>query len=131
MPLVLSFRFDELPLVARGASSAAEVSGTAEILCHAGGGWRLRRIHLDGCRRLAPSADALARAAREGRALPRFVRETIELEESDPVFMRIRDHLTHAWRDQVDEEVSAHLAGLRRATRDARADHRRKLAQSP
>lgn len=131
MPLVLSFRFDELPLVARGPTSAADVSGTAEILCHPGGGWRLRRIQLDGFRRLAPPADALARAARDGRALPRFVRETIELEDGDPIFLCIRDQLTRAFRDQVDEEVSAHLAGLRRAARDAHADHRRKLAQSP
>lgn len=131
MPFVFAFRFDELPVVQRGTLSAADVNGTAEVVCHPGGGWRLRRVTLDGFRKLEPSSSELVSAARQGRALPRFVREQIELNEDDPIFLRIHHQLTHPWRDHVDDEVMAHLAALRRASSDQRADHRRKLKQLP
>jgi hypothetical protein len=131
MPYVLAFRFDELPLVQQGPLAAADVSGTAEIVCHPGGGWRLRRIKLDGFRRLEPSSSELESAARQGRAVPRFMRAQIELEQDDPIFVRVRHLLTHPWRDHVDDEVMAHLSALRRASSDQRADHNRKLKQLP
>lgn len=131
MPLVFAFRFDELPLVQLGALSAADVSGTAEIVCDLDGGWRLRGVRLDGFRKLEPSSADLASAVRESRAVPRFVREQIELQEHDPIFQRIHHQLTHPWRVHVDDEVTAHLAALRRAGPDHRAEHRRKLRQLP
>ena len=44
MPHSLSFEFDELPLVAEGGKTGAEVSGTAEIAYLSDGDWYVEAV---------------------------------------------------------------------------------------
>ena len=127
MRRTLQFRFEELPLIVDDGVEAADVAGTAEIAYYRDGEWCIAAIALDGAKRLIHPPREIQAAAREGRALPRFARRDIPLDDGDPLFGRILHRLEHDWHDRVQAAVIEHLAAERDGAQDVRADRRRAL----
>jgi hypothetical protein len=99
--------------------------GFEEIAYHRDGAWSIRTIALDGVRRRPHAPHQLAAAARAGQALPAFTRESVPLDEGDPIFLRIYHRLEHEWRHKVQNAVIDQLAADRDAAPDIHADQRR------
>jgi hypothetical protein len=114
-----------LPLVMEAGREAGDITGSAEIAYHRNGAWSIRAIALEGVRRRPHAPHQLAAAARAGQALPAFTRESVPLDEGDPLFLRIYHRLEHEWRDKVQNAVIDQLAADRDAAPDIRADQRR------
>jgi hypothetical protein len=114
-----TYLFEELPLVISGGFAACDVSGLAEIVYDAGGGWSVQRIGFDGYR-----ARALTETpTRLDQPQTRFERAPIWLDAGDPIQLIIYDRLEHEWCARVQSQVNDRIDGDRDDAGERAADY--------
>ncbi len=113
MSNILSFEFEELPLVIADGIPAALINGCAEVKYDRSGHWDIDGISVEGYQSLTPEE----RAA--GKRPWVYVAAPVALE------IMIQYRLEQEWFGKVQDAVSEKLACDREDAADARADMRR------
>jgi hypothetical protein len=113
MSNILSFEFEELPLVITNGIPAGLINGCAEIKygrnCH----WEIDSISIEGWIKLTPEQ-------REAGKRP-----WVYVAAPDEIATLIGQRLEGEWHDQVQDAVNAQLCSDREDAAEVRADMRR------
>jgi hypothetical protein len=110
---ILSFEFEELPLVITNGIEAGLINGCAEVVYDRGGYWEINSISVEGHQKLTPDE----RAA--GKRPWIYVAAPIEL--ADMIALRLESE----WSGKVQDAINEHMAEEREAAADMRYDMRR------
>lgn len=113
MSNILSYEFEELPLVIVNGIEAALINGLAEIRYNRDGQWQVESISVEGYLPLTLEQ----RAA--GKKPWVYVKAPAELE------FLISERLEGEWRDRVSEAVREQLGFDRESAAEQRAESRR------
>jgi hypothetical protein len=113
MSNILTFEFEELPLVIHDGIEAAEINGCAEICYTRDAEWSIENIAVEGRQSLTLEQ----RAA--GKKPWIYVKAPAELE------FLISERLEGEWHDKVSDAVREQLEFDREAAAEQRADMRR------
>lgn len=110
---ILSFEFEELPLVIAPGIEAALVNGLAEVEYTRDGEWQIKSISVEGHQRIT-------QAERDAGKSPWvYIPASVALEHV------IVGRLDNEWRDKVQSAVGEQIAEDRQCAADDRADMRR------
>jgi hypothetical protein len=113
MSNILSFEFEELPLVITNGIEAGLINGCAEVKYDRGGYWEIDSISVEGHQVLTQEERAAGK------------RPWIYVAAPDDLAMMIQYRLEQNWFDKVQDAVNEQLASDREDAADMRADMRR------
>jgi hypothetical protein len=113
MSNILSYEFEELPLVIHNGIEAALINGMAEIKYDRSGHWDVDSVAVEGHQNLTPEERA------RGVKPWVYVKATPELE------IAIQYRLEQEWFGKVQDAVNEQLAADREDAAEQRADMRR------
>ena len=113
MSNILSYEFEELPLVIHNGIEAALINGMAEIKYDRSGHWDVDSVAVEGHQKL--TAEERARGVRPWV----YVKATPDLE------LTIQYRLEQEWFGRVQDAVNEQLASDREDAADNAADYRR------
>ena len=122
---MLTFEFEELPLLIDLGFEAGPVYGSAEISFSRDGEWGIESIALDGHKKLYHTLEDRISAALAGKRLPPFEDKPVILEVGSPLHTIIYDRLDSDWRDAVQDRVNEQIAEDRQCAADDYADFKR------
>jgi hypothetical protein len=114
MSNILSFEFEELPLVFACGIPAAEINGCAEVAYDRSGYWEINSISVEG-------RQPLTQEQRDAGKRP-WIYVTAPSSISDVVYDRLQEAY---WRERIQEAVREQLASDREDAAEMRADMRR------
>ncbi len=113
MSNILSFEFEELPLVIHNGIPAALINGMAEIQYSRDGAWGIDSISIEGYQTLTDEQRAAGKKPWIYVAAPHELASLIE------------DRLHGEWRDRISDAINEQLASDREDAAEQRADMRR------
>lgn len=114
MSNILSFEFEELPLVIADGIPAGLINGCAEIKYNRYAGWSVDSVSVEGYQPLTPEERAAGKKPWVYIAAPDEIAALIELRLDDS-----------EWSDRISNAVQEQLASDREDAAEARADMRR------
>lgn len=112
---ILSFEFEELPLVITNGIEAGLINGCAEVKYDRGGHWEIDSISVEGHQKLTPDERTAGKRPWVYVAAP-----------SDLEYM-IQYRLEQHWFDKVQDAVNEQLASDREDAAEVRAEMRRDI----
>jgi hypothetical protein len=113
MTNILSFEFEELPLVITNGIEAGLINGCAEIQYSRDGEWHVDSVSVEGHQKLT-------QAERDAGKRP-WIYVAAPIELADMIALRLESD----WSDKVQDAINEHMAEEREAAADMRYDMRR------
>lgn len=113
MSNILSFEFEELPLVIIGGIEAGLINGCAEILYDRQGCWQVDSVSVEGHQSLTQQERAAGK------------RPWVYIGAPDALVSLIETRLCGEWSGKVQDAINEQLASDREDAAEVRADMRR------
>lgn len=122
---ILTFEFEELPLIIENGFEAAPVNGCAVLSYFDDGEWGIQSIYLDGHKRNKWTLEQRMEAIRDNKVLKSFTHKRVEVDAMTPIHLAICSRLDGEWAGAVQDKVMEAIAEDRECAAGDYADFRR------